>query len=395
MATFRFEAKDAKGVAISGELRADTERDAAKQLHSQGLFVLRIQKGKEPSPAAAASSGLWRGIFAPVLMPASSKAMSLFFSSFASMLGAGMSLHEAASTLAERAPGRTLKNAAREMAEAALEGKPITTVARRYPAAFTPFVIAMLETGEASGMLERAMRQMSDYFQRSHEIEMAFRFETFYVKLLIIALILLPTAPALVMGGLQAWLPVVVPRIVPTAVGIAAIWYGWRLLMLLPILRRGADRFKLLMPAIGSIVRRNVVAKWCRAMAMLYDAGVPLQLSVEAAGVASGNMALAARTRALAHKVMEGEPISTVMIESGDFPDMAINMMVTGERSGDVSASLTKVAEYCESESQTASKQTAILVGVMAYMVIACIIAFTVISFWSGYFGDLLELAEP
>jgi len=393
MPLFRFEARDGGGTNISGELEAASEREAARQLHSQGYFVVRLLRKK--GSAAALPSGLWRGVLEPVLRPVGSKALAVFFSSFASMLASGMSMHEAAANLAERAPGRTLRRAAREMAEAALRGQPITTIAPHYPAAFPPFVIAILEAGGASGMLEGAMKRLADYFSRAHELELQFRFETFYPKLLIIALILIPTLPTLVMQGIHAWLREVLTRSLPWVIAIVAAWYGWRLLMRVKLLRLGVDRVKLSIPMIGSIVRRNAVSKWCRAMAMLYGAGVPLRTAVETAGSASGNAALAARTQALAYKVMEGQPVSAIMAESGDFPDMAINMMITGERSGSVEASLEKVAEFCEAESLTAGKQTAVLVGVLFYLAVAAAFAFFVLSFWMGYYGGLLQMAEP
>ncbi|NIM04186.1 MAG: hypothetical protein GTO55_00220, partial [Armatimonadetes bacterium] len=394
MPEFRFEAKDEKGANVSGQLNAESEREAVRQLQSQGYFLRRLVKQKGPSVAAAVPSSAWRDVAAPVFIPVSSKAMSLFFSSFASMLAAGMSIHEATHHLAERAPGRILRRAAREMSEAALEGKRMTTVAIRHPAAFSPFVVAMLETGEASGMLERSMRQMAEYFQRAHALEMLFRLETFYVKILIICAILIPTLPLLVLSGFKAWLPVALTRTLPILMGLIAFWYGWRLLMRYKVMRQGVDRLKLSFPIIGSIVRRNAMAKWCRAMTMLFDAGVPLSVSLEAAGMASGNMALAASTSALAHRVSAGEPVSTVMAESGEFSDTAVDMMITGERSGDISGSLTKVAEYCESESETASKQSAVLLGVVAYLIVALIIGYMVFSFYSGYFGGIFELGE-
>ncbi len=394
MPLFQFEGKDDKGAQVSGQLEAASEREAARQLHSQGYFVSRLTKERDPAASGRWFSSLGRKVLEPVFLPVSSKALSLFFSSFAAMLAAGMSLHEASSNLGERAHGGTLRKAARAMAEAALHGKPISSITRRYPAAFSSFVIAMLETGEASGKLEGAMRQMADYFQRTHELEMIFRFETFYPKLLVVAVILIPTLPTLVLKGTDVWLKEAYSRTLPVAMGIIALWYGWRLFTRAGIVRRGMDRLKLSLPFIGSIVRRAAVAKWCRAMAMLYGAGVPLHLALQAAGSASGNTALAARTQALAPRVLSGEPVSSIMEESGDFPDLAINMMVTGERSGSVEASLTKVAEYCESETQTASKQSAILIGVVFYLAVAAVIGYMYITAVAGYVNDIFKAAD-
>ncbi|NIM06576.1 MAG: hypothetical protein GTO55_09075, partial [Armatimonadetes bacterium] len=100
MPEFHFEAKDEKGANVSGQLNAESEREAVRQLQSQGYFLRRLVQEKRPSVAAALPSSAWRDVAAPVFTPVSSKAMSLFFSSFASMLAAGMSIHEATHHLA-------------------------------------------------------------------------------------------------------------------------------------------------------------------------------------------------------------------------------------------------------------------------------------------------------
>jgi len=402
MATFYFEAKDGRGVNISGQLEAESEREAVKQLQSQGFFVLRLRAQVSGAAPAGVRPVSWfgRNVLEPVFLPVGSKALSLFFSSFASTLAAGMNLHEAALHLGRRARGSTLKKTAREMAQAASQGKPVTTVARRYPGAFSPFVVAMLEAGELAGTQERSMKQLAEYFQRTYELEMLYRLETFYTKMVLAFLVIYPAiapvALAIIRGGLAAGVRVglsfLLASALPFVLKIVAVWYGWRLLMRVRLLRRGVDRVKLSIPLlIGPVVRRNAMSKWCRAMAVLYGAGVPLQKAVECAGEASGNSALAASTSALAYKVNQGVPISVIMEESGDFSETAIDLMATGERTGNVEESLLKVAEYADTESQTSSKQSAVLVGIVAYLVVAVFVAREFLGFWTGYFDKLLS----
>ncbi len=64
MASFRFEAKDRGGANVSGEVQAPNEREAARQLQSKGLFVMRLKEDL-PSYARGRGLGLWRRFFAP------------------------------------------------------------------------------------------------------------------------------------------------------------------------------------------------------------------------------------------------------------------------------------------------------------------------------------------
>ena len=400
MPTFRYDAKDEQGKNLSGELKAESEREAVRQLHARGNFVLRVAEQKAAARAAAAAVeqvplGLWRRVLQPVFFPVSSKAMSLYFSSFASTINAGMGMYEAAVHLSERAVSGVLRAASKEMAEAALKGQPITTVAPRYPAAFPPFVVSMLEAGDKAGMLDQAMRQLAEYYKHAHELEQLAKFESFYIKILIFALIFVPTLPTLVMGSFEAWLPMILGRLLWVLLGFGVVWYGWRLAMRVGFLRHVVDRIKLCIPFIGSIVRRGAVAKWCRAMSMLYAAGVPVHTALLAAGESSGNMALAASTSAYASRALAGDSISSIMAASGDFPAMAMDLMVTGERSGDVESSLAKVAEYYEEETKTAGKQGVILVVFFAYAIVMAIFAYYIVTGFSNYAGQVNEWAQP
>ena len=71
------------------------------------------------------------------------------------------------------------------MAEAALHGLSITTVLPNYPAAFPPFVIAMLKAGDKAGKLELAMKQLTKYFEQAAELASRYRWATLYPKILL------------------------------------------------------------------------------------------------------------------------------------------------------------------------------------------------------------------
>jgi type IV pilus assembly protein PilC len=240
-------------------------------------------------------------------------------------------------------------------------------------------------------MLEKSMRRLSEYFEHSFELENLARFETFYTKLLVLAMIFIPTLPILVLGTFREWLPVFLKSLGSVVIVVALLWYGWRGLMRLGFLRQGIDRMKMLVPWIGGIVRKGAIARWCRSMAMLYDAGVPVHAALGASSLASGNAALGASVNRLSYMVLAGEPVSAGMKESGEFPDQAIGMMITGEKSGSVSTSLEKVAEFYEEEVRVSGKQAVLLASMGIYGLVLAVMAFQVISGWTGYYKGIMN----
>lgn len=413
MASFRFDAKDQSGANISGEVQADSPREAARQLQAKGLFVMQL-KEELPSYAQKKGLGLWRRFFGPVIWPASPKASGIYFNSFATLLDSGITVREAALLMAERAPAKVFKQASTEMAEAAMRGDSIVSVTPRYPAGFPSFVVAMLAAGDKAGKLDRSMKRLGDYFERADELAKQYRRVTLYPKIVFVAFLIV-LALMLVMNQIaNATLPTIAGAsegfkwkvdpgqalrtvlwvLVPVPIAIITLWYGWRALMRVPLLRIGIDRLKMSLPGVGGMTRKMATSKWCSAMAMLYGAGTPLHEAMVVAGEASGNAALAAVIRAHASRVMEGETISSVMIATGDFPDLAIDLMTVGEKSGQIEASLEKVAEYTAAESADAGGKAAMITGGLLYLMVIALVLILVATFWLGYFDMTFKIGD-
>jgi len=394
MPLFTYEVRRPTGQRERGSVEGQTAEAVARELQERGYFVVSVQPVQMP----LIERGIWdlfkRRVLAPVFYPVSSKALATYFSSLRALLSAGMSISEAMRTLSHRTRNRTLAHAAHEMLRAAVDGQPMSSVIRKYPAAFSPATIAAIEAGEQSGLIEQTAERLAKYFDRSFELEQTYRWHTFYPKLLVIAAVLIPTAQVLVLQGFQPWLRVVLIRSLPILLAIAIIWYGVRLMLRVGPLRHVLDYIKLLIPWFGSLARRMATARWARALSMLLAAGVPVHRALVAAASATGNKAMETTLAREAEGVLHGSTVAEVVRVSRQIPDMALDMLATAERSGSVEGALDKVAEYYESEADVGGKQTAVAMGLLLYLIVALVIAAMVIRFWSGYFAGFGELME-
>jgi type IV pilus assembly protein PilC len=393
MPTFTYEVKEEDGNVQRGVLEGESADAVARQLKAQGYFVVSIEPGGETRTGVAPS--VERQVLAPVFYPVSSKHRALFFSSLRVLMSAGMGVSEAMRTLSLRTQNRVLSQAAAEMAEEAIAGRPMSTVMRKYPAAFPQVTLAVMEAGEESGLIEQTAERLASYFDRTFQLEQAYRWHTFYPKLLLIALMVIPTVPLLLLGTFSQWLRVVLSRSLPVLVLAMGLWYGWRFVARVPGLKRALDGIKLALPWFGSLSRRLSVARWARALSMLLSAGVSVHRSLVAAASASGNAAMEEALLREAEGVMQGKMVGEVLAASGQIPDMALDMISTAERSGSIEDALEKVADYYESETDVGGKQTAVAVGLVFYLLVAAAIAAVAIQFWTGYFGQYNKYLGP
>jgi len=393
MPTFSYEIREQGGDLRRGTTQGESAEAVARELRSQGYFVVTVESAPRPKPALA--EAFRRHVLAPVFYPVSSKSRAMFYSSLRALMQSGMSVNEAMGTLGKRTRNRTLAHAATEMADEAVRGRPMTSVMRRYPSAFPQIALAAMEAGEQSGLIEATAEQLAKYFDRSFELEQTYRWQTFYPKMLLIALILIPSVKTLFFSGFGAWLSVVLGQAVPLLLAIAVVWYGWRLLAQIPVLKKAIDRVKLSLPWFGSLSRRLSTARWARALSMLLRAGVPIHRSLVVASSAAGNAAMEDALTQEANRVLRGQTVAEALGESKVLPDMALDMIATAERSGSFEDALERIADYYESETDVGGKQTAIAVGIVFYLIVAAAIGFMVISFWSGYFSQYDSLLNP
>ena len=132
------------------------------------------------------------------------------------------------------------------------------------------------------------------------------------------------------------------------------------------------------------------MAKFGRAFGALYQAGVPLPKIVMLAADACGNEYMRAKLYP-ASKVLEGGAgITETLKSTGALSPIVINMLSTGEQTGNLDQMLNKMSDYYQDEAKTRSIQLGTFMGVLAFLVVAVYIGFIVISTYKGM-GDQIQ----
>jgi type II secretory pathway component PulF len=74
---------------------------------------------------------------------------------------------------------------------------------------------------------------------------------------------------------------------------------------------------------------------------------------------------------------------------------MVMDMVATGENTGELGFMMTKVAEFYEEEGKVRSHQAGYVFGVVVYLLVAILVAMILISFYSGYFSSVFSQGGP
>ena len=105
------------------------------------------------------------------------------------------------------------------------------------------------------------------------------------------------------------------------------------------------DRFILVAPIFGFVVRLVAIARFSRTLATLLRAGVPVLTALDITKNVLNNSRLAEVVAEAREAIREGESIAAPLRKSGEFPPIVVHMVATGEKSGQLEEMLENVAD--------------------------------------------------
>src|SRR5215211_5910314 len=143
MAAYTYDAINAQGFELSGEVHAPDVAAAREQLRSRGLLPQRlVEKG------ASGEGG--RAVFKKV----KPKSLQIFARQLATMIEAGVSVVAALVTLEEQTDDAYLAEIIAEVRSDVEGGMVLSRAISRHPKVFSRLFVAMVEAGESSGTLD-------------------------------------------------------------------------------------------------------------------------------------------------------------------------------------------------------------------------------------------------
>ncbi|MCS7310655.1 MAG: type II secretion system F family protein [Armatimonadetes bacterium] len=385
MPVYRYTAKNQQGGTVTGLVEAEDTRRAAGIVREMGLLLLDVRPERTMSTQQVGQAVMQRAVY-PVYSGVSVKDLAIFYRQLATAVRAGIPIHRALLSVAENTGKPRLRRIVQAVVNDLMQGKPLSKAMSQHPHVFDELQLALIQAGEEGGLLEQMLERLADYLERDYKLRLKIRAGTFYPKVLLLAGIFIPKIPTLVVGGgLIPYLRETVGWAGPILLAVLAVVAIMRILLQIEPLREAYDSLKLMIPGIGGLVRQLAMARFSRALAAMYAAGVPLPRAIAVSALAADNHYLTKRLRRAITDIEHGQPISEAFRRTGVMPPLVLDMLHTGESTGNVDTMMDKVAEYYEQETDVKSGQAVVVLSVGVYLLIALWIASMIIGFWQGY----------
>jgi type IV pilus assembly protein PilC len=390
MSSYCYEAVDADGLKIQGALDVNDQREALRRIKEMGLFPTRVAQA---SPFWRRPGRIWAVPKMPKLrirLPAGKikpAVLTVFTRQLATLIDVGMPLLRGLRILQEQAENRALKRVIADMAAAIEGGGTLTEALATHPRVFNPLYINMVKAGEIGGVLEVALRRQAEFMEKSLKIKGKIKAAMFYpVAVLVVAMAIITLLTVFVIPRFQAIFDGLLNgRPMPAfTVLVLKISEGFRIhfptvgmvvlalavaLRILAGTRHGRwwyDRFKLMLPVVGTICRKVVLSRFARTFGTLLGSGVPILQALTIVKETAGNVVVGGVISKIHNSVKEGGNIAGPLKESRIFPAMVSGMVDVGEQSGALPDMLMKIADTCDEEVDNAvSAMTSLLEPVM------------------------------
>jgi type IV pilus assembly protein PilC len=363
MPEYVFRGRDAAGSRVQGRLQAESAARAAEHLREKGMFITHLQARKSAKEVLGARPGKAVGGRVPV------KDLALFCRQFGTMAGAGVPVLNALALLGEQVTSKLLRQILKDVAGDVESGLSLAAALGRHVRHLPPALVSMTAAGEMAGIIEEVFSRLADHFEKEHAVTQKVRSALAYpvvVLVMAVAVVLLLLAfvvPNFVMlfEGLGAELPW------PTRVLLDMSGFARRNLLVIVgaggllavALARGvrtprgaalADRWILRVPAIGPLVLKQAVARFCRTLSSLLASGVPVLQALEVVQGTVGNRMVAEVVGRTRQAVLEGQGMAQSLRSSPLIPAMVTQMIAVGEETGHTETMLLKVAQFYEQD---------------------------------------------
>ena len=361
MPVYSYAALDATGKGVRGTITAEGRAAALELIASQGLNPATIE---EQQPASEARSGRNSG------GRVSQASVETFTRQLANLLVAGVPLSRALGILVREASQPAARRQWTAIHDDIAGGLSLGDAMEKWPRSFPPIYIAMVRAGETGGFLELVLEQIADFRAREQELKGK-------VTAALVYPIVLATLAAAVLtflltyfiprfstifeefGGSLPWLTRAIVAVstfilrsgliilAAGAIGVLAL----RRVSTSDAGRRKLERLILRLPAVGKVVARFALVRFCRMLGTLLAAGVPLVLALRVAREAIGNQTLADTVTQAIEDVQRGASLARSLAASERlFPASVIEMVAVGEETSRLSQELVRLSIAYEAE---------------------------------------------
>ena len=366
------------GKPLQGFIESKDAREAATYLQKHQLIPIKI--------VAAGQIGMGR--YMRFIKRVSSKDLIFFTRQLASMLTSGLTLMQSLTIMRDQMKASAMNDAVQSIVADVENGKTLSNGIEKYPQVFSPIYIALIRTGEASGLLDKILSRLADNLEKEENLRQTVQGALLYPLIVIIMMVIVTVIMLIFVipqlnvlySNLSIELPFQTKVVVVISDVINRFWpivlvvvvvglYSFRRWYQKDSGRRIVDHYLIKLPIFGKLLVQSMMAEFTRTFGLLIGSGSLVVDSLTKSSDVVGNIHYKDAIRVVAKRVEKGITVSDAFSASPYFPPYLVQMSKIGEQTGKLDESMLKASEYYEREvNQTVKTLTTLMEPIIMVM---------------------------
>ena len=354
MPAYSYTALDNIGSKKKGVLSAQSEREARRFIKDLNLTPVDVKEAKGDVSK---------------IVKVKTKDIVIMTRQLATLLEANTSLIEALKITADQCNNKNLIHILYNLREDIMQGNRLGSSMKKYPGVFTDTYTSLVSAGDSSGNLDVIFDRLADYLEESASIKqkvmsaLTYPFILMGFSVVVIISLLAFVLPQVVGQFVKAGaeLPFITKALLGISNNIGAI------LILFLIVCLGityiykqyiknednhinAHRIILSSPLIGNFLLSSEIERFSSTMSLLLESGSNLDIALSESSKIFNNKFLSKLIINVKDDVVEGKDFITSLNQTSIFPDIFIQLISSGYKSGNLIKMFTKVSHFMKSE---------------------------------------------
>ena len=354
MPAYSYTALDISGIKKKGVLSAQSERDARKLIKELNLTPMAVQEAKGNLSN---------------LSKVKNKDIVIMTMQLATLLEANTSIMEALKITADQSSNKNLVHILYNLREDIIQGKRLGLSMQKYPGVFSDTYTSLVSAGDSSGNLDTIFDKLADYLEESASIKQKVLSALTYPIILIgfsviviiclLAFVLPQVIGQFIKAGaelpfLTKALLALSNNIVLITIILIIIFFGFSYLYKQyikdPQKHIYAHKKLIALPLVGNFILTSEIERFSSTMALLLESGTNLDVALEESSKIFSNKYLSQLILNAKSDVMEGKDFVYTLKQTNIFPDIFIQLISSGYKSGNLIKMFQKVSHFLKNE---------------------------------------------
>lgn len=386
MGAYQYQALKKNGSTNNGVIEADSERHARQLLRDQGLIPTQVQALSQQRVGNNKSK-------------LSTSDLSLLTRQLATLLAAGIPVEESLRGVSEQTEKDKVRELIIGIRAKVLEGYGLAQAMAQYPNAFPELYRATVGSGEQTGRLDLVLEKLADYTENQQQTKQKVQQALIYPILMIVV------STAIISFLLTFVVPKIIEVFTSSGQTLPAmtLWlinfsyfiksYGLYALLALIAgiigfkqslhnikIKTAWHRIILKLPIVSYLVKTINVARYIHTFAILFAAGVSVLETMRVSASLITNVVMRQAFDTATTRVREGSGISEALKETRYISPMAIHLIASGEKSGQLSNMMERAANHLDSEVKRLIDTSLTLLEPVVILLMGAVVLFIVLA---------------